>query len=169
MRSFAVMLVALAVAVSATLAAPAAGAVPDGFRQSQSLTVRASKIAPGAVVYCTGSWATWDAFAFEQVQRNDVNGLTNVETREIALAPIACRPLENHLRGRRVTNRALGQAIHTFTHEALHAKGIRSEMTAECRSLRMLPSVARYRFGVKDAARRKALVAWARRGSFCNR
>lgn len=158
-------------ATALALAAAASAAPPDGFYQSKPLTVRAAKISgkPIAKVYCARTVARWDSFVMIETGDSGwgVNGLTNIATRETALAPHVCRNLENHLRGRAIRDRPFSWALHTFVHETLHIVGIRNERVAECRSLRMLSAVARRYFGVKNRVRARGLRTLAARVSYC--
>jgi len=163
MRFVLVLLVGLVLAGTAT-AAP-----PEGFRYSYPLSKRAVKISgqPGARIYCAPTRAVFDAFAVEQIGRSNVDGLTSTPTRETAFPPYVCRTLEAFLRGVNVSNRSLAVAMLGLVHESMHLRGIVSEGVAECRALKLLPSVARYRFEIRSAARRAALLKWARLYSFC--
>lgn len=104
-----VLFALLALAIAGT----AVAAPPEGFRESAALSKRAAKISgkSDARVYCAPTIAAWTEFAMREIQQDDADGLTNIATREVALSPVVCRPLEKHLHGQRVGNFYLADAM----------------------------------------------------------
>jgi hypothetical protein len=160
MRRLAVVAVVLAFC-------PPASAQPEpGFRLSQQLTPRASRLAgvPSSV-YCANDPRSWARFAERRglgALASEVYGMTAISARRMFLAPRICTPLVNHLRGRPVPLPPLADAIFTFVHESAHLNGIVGECAADHWAVAQLERVARTEFGIRKAARLRTLVRLAR-------
>lgn len=151
--------------VAAALLAPAAAqaAPPEGFRDTPKLTVRAERLAsvPDVAVYCATSRVAWVAFVRERLRKPEWQtvtelGLTDIETREMYLAPNVCRTLHAKLAGRRVVMRTFAYHLFVLTHEAMHARGIANEQRADCAALRRYSFAAR-QFSVRATTRVSAM------------
>lgn len=162
-RCLLVGLVALALAGSATAAAP------EGFYSSYALAKRAVKVSgePTTRVYCAKSSEVWRAL-IAPYNRTDIAGLTSIETREIKLAPSICTPLLRHLRGQRVAAKALAWPLFLLAHEAAHAKGIRGEWQADCFAWKHLARTARL-FGITSRAKQREVSRAMTGRGFCGR
>lgn len=148
-----------------TFPAVASAAPPEGFFHSWRLSPIAQKMGDEqAMVYCARNAGEWTNFLtdYPNLDPKISVGLTYFETPEMFLAPQICRTLENWKRGRSVGRRTLAFAILVFSHEIQHLRGERDELDAQCRAARTLASTMRVHFGVKNAAKRRALVASVR-------
>lgn len=149
--------------LAALTLAPAALALPDGFRVSARLTPRAQAISGGVgQVACPTNWTVWLALQREHGANAGNKGMTVYAEQTAYLPPDTCATLEGWLRGKSPRdNQTLAENIETFIHEAMHLRGVIDEREAECTALLEYRSRARSLFGVKNARKLRAMFAYA--------
>lgn len=137
---------------------------PEGFRESARLTPIAGAIAgkPSSVI-CARTDTAWTALLAPYDFPPNVDAITLRDEPITYLSPPTCRRLEGWLRGKNApTLRDLGVVALSFTHEAMHLRGILGEREAECGALQRLPAVLKTHFKVRRADSLRIAMAAAR-------
>src|SRR5688572_1898491 len=128
----------------------------EGFRVSQALSARASKIAGKPVTAnCALDAPAWrrGLAAVGDDPNSNVSAFTLYEPQAYYVKASTCRIIEGHLRGRKTYLPELARELLTTTHEATHLKlNERDEAIVECRAIRSLRAVARNLYGFRRKA-----------------
>jgi hypothetical protein len=127
------------------LASPAAAA----NRPDPRLDAAASSVAGRAItVRCETEQAAWDAESFSDVAPGFITSGYYSGGSAVNIGPWACLRLHSALEKHgSVLLHELAQAIHTLTHESIHARGVEDEGETDCISLGLVDEVAIGWFG----------------------
>lgn len=146
----------------AGLLVAAAEAAPDGFRRSEPLSQRAAKLAwnQKLTVHCARTEAIYrDTGASDDT--GDSDGRASRATKEVELPPRTCLPMEQWLRGKRVSRKTFAYALFVLAHEVGHIKNNSpDEDEADCYASKKYTALARL-FGVKSASTLRELRIYA--------